>query len=80
MKTVKIYYAIQDGGDGSAYLKLFRTKEGFDKFEEKSDAYEGFGESCGGSIEFEVDETTGEIIPAKKTEYWSQFQEDRFEI
>ena len=76
---VKLWYVIQDAGDGSAYIKWFRTEKGFEEYSEREDVCEGFAEFCGGSKEFEVDDKTGEIIPAKQKTWHSSFQEDRIE-
>lgn len=75
---VKLWYVIRDGGDGSAYVKWFRTEEAFNKFSERDDSCEGFGEFCGGLKSFNVDEKTGEIIPQEKS-WSSSFEEDCLE-
>ena len=49
----KIFYSIQNGGDGSAYPHWFESKELAELDQEYLD--EGWGESCTGSITIEHD-------------------------
>jgi len=45
--TVKVHYAIQNNGDGSATVLFFKTKEEASEFDENMD--EGWGEDCSSS-------------------------------
>lgn len=49
MQETKVYYSIQNGGDGSAYPKYFLTQAEADNDQETMD--EGWGEPCTGMIE-----------------------------
>ena len=49
MEKIKIWYSIQNGGDGSAYPKWFLTEEDSEKDQKEMD--EGWGEYCNGSVE-----------------------------
>ena len=49
MKKIKIWYSIQNGGDGSAYPHWFLDEEAEDKDQQEMD--EGWGELCIGSVE-----------------------------
>lgn len=53
MEKIKIWYSIQNGGDGSAFPYWFLTEEEAEKDQENMD--EGWGESCIGSVETFVD-------------------------
>lgn len=50
---LKLYYSVQNGGDGSAYPRLMESKELAEFDQEHMD--EGWGESCTGSITLESD-------------------------
>lgn len=50
MNKLKIYYSIQNGGDGSAYPVFFNTEELAEW--DQDHLWEGWGESCCGSISF----------------------------
>lgn len=49
MKKIVVWYSIQNGGDGSAYPNWFLTEELAE--EDQDNMYEGWGESCTGSVE-----------------------------
>ena len=49
MQKTKVYYSVQNGLDGVAYLKYFLTQDEADKDQEDMD--DGWGESCTGMIE-----------------------------
>jgi hypothetical protein len=53
MARLTIWYSIQNGGDGSAYPRWFKTKKLAEMDQEMMD--EGWGEPCLGSITFESD-------------------------
>ena len=52
MKT-NIYYSVQNGGDGSAYPRLFESAELAELDQDMME--EGWGENCSGSITIESD-------------------------
>ncbi len=49
MEKVIIWYSIGNGGDGSAYLRWFLTKE--ESIYDQENMYQGWGEICNGSVE-----------------------------
>jgi hypothetical protein len=49
LKKIKVWWSIQNGGDGSASPAWFLTEEHADKDQGEMD--EGWGESCIGSVE-----------------------------
>ena len=49
MEKKVVWYSIQNGGDGSAYLKWFLHEEEAEYDQENLD--EGWGEPCMGSVE-----------------------------
>lgn len=49
MKKVTVWYSIQNNGDGSAGLLWFESEA--DAQEDQDNLYEGWGESCLGSVE-----------------------------
>lgn len=51
MYRVKLFYSVQNGGDGSAYPHLFESLELADWDQEHM--YEGWGENCSGFFELE---------------------------
>lgn len=51
MNKLKLYYSVQNGGDGSAYPRLFESLKLADWDQEHM--YEGWGENCTGSFELE---------------------------
>lgn len=56
MSKLKVYYSVQNGGDGSAYPVFFTDKDvaEFHQEQENEDG-EGWAESCTGDITFEGD-------------------------
>lgn len=48
MKEFKLYYSVDNCGDGSAYPRFFLTEKEADDHQESLE--EGWGESCTGSI------------------------------
>lgn len=60
---VQLNLCICNGGDGSAYLRFFKTPEEADEYDQKQmDRGEGFAEPSSRFITLEVDPTTGEIL------------------
>ena len=53
MEKLTIIYSVQNGGDGSAYPRLMESMELAEWDQENQ--YEGWGESCTGTIEVESD-------------------------
>jgi hypothetical protein len=53
MDKLTVYYSVNNGGDGSAYPKWFESQELADW--DQDNMYEGWGESCTGSISFTGD-------------------------
>ena len=53
MATKKFWYSVRNGGDGSAYPTFFESEELAELDQEYLD--EGWGESCTGYLEVEVD-------------------------
>jgi len=51
MYELKLYYSIQNGGDGSAYPQLMESKELCELDQDLMD--EGWGETCAGSFTVE---------------------------
>ncbi len=49
MEKIKIWFSIQNGGDGSAYPDWFLTEEEAENDQENMD--EGWGEPCTGMVE-----------------------------
>ncbi len=49
MEKIVVWYSIENCGDGSASLSWFLTEGEAEK--DQDDAYEGWGESCTGSVE-----------------------------
>jgi len=49
MEKIKIWFSIQNGGDGSAYPMWLLTKKDADRDQDTMD--EGWGEPCNGSVE-----------------------------
>lgn len=49
MNKVVVYYSIENGGDGSAYLDWYETQEDAEFAQEYQ--YEGWAEDCSGSVE-----------------------------
>ena len=61
MKTLKIWYSIQNGGDGSAYLSYFPTEAEAQDDQDNMD--EGWGETCMGSVDtYEGSDTHNEML------------------
>jgi len=53
-ETIVIHYSVQNGGDGSAYPKFMASKKLAEWDQDHMD--EGWGESCDGTLEIEVQE------------------------
>lgn len=51
MEKTKVWYMIQDNGDGSAGLRWFLTKEAAEKCEEDEKKWGGFAEETVDSVE-----------------------------
>jgi hypothetical protein len=51
MEKTKVWYMIQDGGDGSASVLWFLTKEASEQQEKDEEEWGGFAESTIGSVE-----------------------------
>lgn len=49
LEKTTVFYSIEDGGDGSAYLQWFLTEEEAISSQENMDG--GWGEPCYGSVE-----------------------------
>ena len=47
----KVWYSVENGGDGSAYPKFVDSEELAELLQEQQ--YEGWGESCTGCLEIE---------------------------
>lgn len=61
MKAVKIWYSIQNGGDGSTYLSYFPTEEEAEA--DQDNMTEGWGESCMGCVDtYEGSDTHNEML------------------
>ena len=77
--TVSVFYYLESNGDGSASPRFYRTQEARDAAVEKmeNDDGNGFSESCEGSLSFEVDPKTGEIVVVPmKHKFMQPFEED----
>jgi hypothetical protein len=61
--SIKIFYSPRDAGDGSCYVKFYKTEEGIEKerthLEENYE--DGFAEDCTSYLTIEFDDQTGEI-------------------
>ena len=79
---IKLFYRLRDCGDGSAAADFYRTEEACEKASEEDQENGGFAEDCSGSLEFEVDSETGEIIPWDVTKPWwtRPFKEDEDKV
>jgi hypothetical protein len=67
MEKVVVWFSIQNGGDGSAYPAWFLTEE--EAEQDQEDMYEGWGESCTGSVEtFIGSDIHEEAVLNRKTE------------
>lgn len=62
-----IYYSVENGGDGSAYPKWFDTEELAEWHQDH--LYEGWGESCTGSIVVEGDNLHCSELQSKEGYY-----------
>lgn len=56
LQPIKLYYSVQNGGDGSACPIFFLSKESADKHQEMMS--EGWGEPCTGEIDSYEGSTT----------------------
>ena len=70
MKKYRIYYSIQNNGDGSASTIFFEDSDDADKHQEN--LHEGWGEDCTGHIEFTIDKGEVSFRGAK----WNEQDED----
>jgi len=59
---MKVWYSVENGGDGSAYPRFFDTSELAEWHQENQD--EGWGEICTGSLEINGDNI---IVPEAQT-------------
>ena len=63
--TVKFFVLPVNAGDGSAYVKLFRTREKAKEYEEQNE--EGWAESCISEVRLTINAETCEIVGSNKT-------------
>lgn len=60
---VQLNICVVNGGDGSAYIRFFRTPEEADEYDQRQmDRGEGFAEDSTKFVTLEVDPNTGEIL------------------
>jgi hypothetical protein len=56
---MKLYYDVQNGGDGSAYPRFYQTQDEAEIAQNKhNEEGEGWGEDCTGSVELKVEDGT----------------------
>lgn len=76
---IKLWYLPCNNGDGSVTVRFFSTEanlRAYQKAEEESPYYEGWGEDCANSIEVEVapDGTVSEIPDAWCTKMGARYR------